>query len=44
VKQDYTEVDLLAFKEEMHVGNMVNDHQQESKGNQEKPIIRRAKV
>jgi len=38
------EVDLLAFKEEMHIGNMVNYHQQEFKGNQEKPIVRRAKV
>ena len=44
MKQDYTEVDLLAFKEEMHVGNMVNDQRQECKGNQEKSIVRRGKV
>lgn len=44
MKQDYTDVDLQTIKEEMHVGNMVNDQRQEFKGNQEKPIVRRAKV
>jgi len=44
VKQDYMEVNLLAFKEEMHVENMVNDHQQEYKVNKEQSIVRRGKV
>jgi len=44
VKQDYRDVDLQTIKEEKRIGNMVNYHQQEFKGNQEKPIVRRAKV
>ena len=44
MKQDYMEVNVLAIKEEKRIGNMVNYHQQDFKGNQEKSIVRRTKV
>ncbi len=41
VKQDYMEVEISAVKEETHVENVVNDHQQECK---EKLSLSRGKV